>query len=162
MMASSGDYTVGRPALDEYGYTAEDDDNAKLVSPSFVIASRLGAVLSTYSNLSRLSSRQKLVVFADHCKKYVEVDDVNDDGRTKGQVYDNWRLPTEAELKIIMDIQGGDGVDAQAIDFLLNGGYYMSASGPVFNPKNTSGVKNPANDKWSVSDVAIRCVRDAF
>ena len=162
MMASSGKYTVGRPALDEYGYTAGDDDNAKLVSPSFVIASRLGAVLSTYSNLSRLNSKQKLVVFADHCKNYVEVDDVNDDGRTKGQVYDNWRLPTEAELKIIMDIQGGDGVDAPAIDFLLNGGYYMSASGPVFNPKNTSGVKNPANDKWSVSDVAIRCVRDAF
>ena len=161
MMASSKDYTVGRPALDEYGYTAEDENNAKLVSPSFVIASRLGAVLSTYSNLSRLTSKQKLVVFADHCKNYVEVDDVNDDGRTKGQVYDNWRLPTEAELKIIMDIQGGDGVDAQAIDFLLNGGYYMSASGPVFNPKNTSGVKQ-ANDKWSVSDVAIRCVRDAF
>lgn len=161
MMASSGDYTVGRPALDEYGYTAEDENNAKLVSPSFVIASRLGAVLSTYSNLNRLTSKQKLVVFADHCKNYVEVDDVNDDGRTKGQVYDNWRLPTEAELKIIMDIQGGDGVDAQAIDFLLNGGYYMSASGPVFNPKNTSGVRE-ANDKWSVSDVAIRCVRDAF
>ena len=162
MMASSKDYTVGRPALDEYGYTDDSDDNAKLVSPSFVIASRLGAVLSTYSNLSGMSSKNKLVVFADHCKNYVEVDDVNDDGRTKGQVYDNWRLPTEAELKIIMDLQGGDGVDAPAIDFLLNGGYYMSASGPVFNPKNTSGVKNPANDKWSVSDVAIRCVRDAF
>ena len=161
MMASSKDYTVGRPALDEYGYTDDSDDNAKLVSPSFVIASRLGAVLSTYSNLSGMSSKDKLVVFADHCKNYVEVDDVNDDGKTKGQVYDNWRLPTEAELKIIMDIQGGDGVDAQAIDFLLNGGYYMSASGPVFNKKNTSNVKE-ANDKWSVSDVAIRCVRDAF
>jgi hypothetical protein len=161
MMASSGNYTVGRPALDEYGYTAGDDDNAKLISPSFVIASRLGAVLSTYSNLSRLNSKEKLVVFADHCKNYVEVEDVNDDGKTKGQVYDNWRLPTEAELKIIMDIQGGDGVDAQAIDFLLNGGYYMSASGPVFNPKNTSGVSE-ASDKWSVADVAIRCVRDAY
>lgn len=161
MMASSKDYTLGRPALDEHGYTAEDDDNAKLVSPSFVIASRLGAVLSTYSNLSRLDSREKLVVFADHCKNYVEVDDVNDDGRNPVEVHDNWRLPTEAELKIIMDLQGGDGVDAPAIDFLLNGGYYMSASGPVFNPKNTSGVKQ-ANDKWSVSDVAIRCVRDAF
>ena len=161
MMASSGDYTVGRPALDEYGYTAEDDDNAKLVSPSFVIASRLGAVLSTYSNLSRLNSKEKLVVFADHCKNYVEVDDVNDDKKDPVEVHDNWRLPTEAELKIIMDIQGGDGVDAPAIDFLLNGGYYMSASGPVFNPKNTSGVRE-ANDKWSVSDVAIRCVRDAF
>ena len=162
MMASSGAYTVGRPALDEYGYTDDSPDNAKLVSPSFVIASRLGAVLSTYSNLSRLDSREKLVVFADHCKNYVEVDDINDDGKNPVEVHDNWRLPTEAELKIIMDLQGGDGVDAPAIDFLLNGGYYMSASGPVFNPKNTSGVKNPASDKWSVSDVAIRCVRDAF
>lgn len=161
MMASSGDYILARPNLDEDGFTAGDDNNAKLVSPSFVIASRLGAVLSTYSNLSKLNSRQKLVVFADHCKNYVEVDDVNDDGKTAGKVYDNWRLPTEAELKIIMDLQGGDGVDAEAIDFLLNGGYYMSASGPVFNPKNTSNVKEAA-DKWSVSDVAIRCVRDAY
>ncbi|MBO5833161.1 MAG: hypothetical protein J6Q95_07715 [Alistipes sp.] len=161
MMASSGDYILARPNLDEDGFTAGDDNNAKLVSPSFVIASRLGAVLSTYSNLSTLNSRQKLLVFADHCKNYVEVDDVNDDGKTAGKVYDNWRLPTEAELKIIMDLQGGDGVDAEAIDFLLNGGYYMSASGPVFNPKNTSNVKE-ATDKWSVSDVAIRCVRDAY
>ncbi|MEE0237093.1 MAG: hypothetical protein UD961_13200, partial [Bacteroidales bacterium] len=121
MMASSGDYTVGRPALDEYGYTAGDDDNAKLVSPSFVIASRLGAVLSTYSNLSRLNSRQKLVVFADHCKNYVEVDDVNDDKKDPVEVHDNWRLPTEAELKIIMNIQGTSGQNADAIDFLLNG-----------------------------------------
>ena len=161
MMATSGDYIIARPNLDEYGFTADDDNNAKLVSPSFVIASRLGAVLSTYSNLSSMDSRKKLVVFADHCKNYVEVDDVNDDGATKGNVYDNWRLPTEAELKIIMELQGGDGVDAPAIDFLLNGGYYMSASGPVFNPKNTSSVREAA-DKWSVSDVAIRCVRDAF
>lgn len=161
MMATSGDYILARPNIDEYGFTAGDENNAKLVSPSFVIASRLGAVLSTYSNLSTLNSRQKLVVFADHCKNYVEVDDVNDDGKTAGAVHDNWRLPTEAELKIIMELQGGDGVDAEAIDFLLNGGYYMSASGPVFNPKNTSNVKEAA-DKWSVSDVAIRCVRDAY
>ena len=161
MMASSGEYTLGRPALDEYGYTAGDEENSKLVSPSFVIASRLGAVLSTYSNLSKLNSRQKLVVFADHCKNYVEVDDENDDKKDPVKVYDNWRLPTEAELKIIIDIQGTSGQNADAIDFLLNGGYYMSASGPVFNPKNTSNVKQAA-DKWSVSDVAIRCVRDAY
>lgn len=161
VMASSKDYILARPNIDEYGYTAGDDNNAKLVSPSFVIASRLGAVLSTYSGLSGMSAEKKLVVFADHCKNYVEVEDVNDDGRTKGEVYDNWRLPTEAELNIIMKLQGGDGENADAIDFLLNGGYYMSASGPVFNPKNTSGVSQ-ANDKWSVNDVAIRCVRDAY
>ena len=161
VMASSKDYILARPNMDEYGYTAGDDNNAKLVSPSFVIASRLGAVLSTYSGLSDMSAKKKLVVFADHCKNYVEVDDTNDDKKAPVEVYDNWRLPTEAELKIIMDLQGGDGEDADAIDFLLNGGYYMSASGPVFNPKNTSNVTE-ANDKWSVSDVAIRCVRDAY
>ena len=161
LMATSGDYILARPNLDEYGYTAGDDNNAKLVSPSFVIASRLGAVLSTYSGLSGMSAEKKLVVFADHCKNYVEVDDINDDGKEPSIKYDNWRLPTEAELKIIMDLQGGDGVNADAIDFLLNGGYYMSASGPVFNPKNDSNVKE-ADDKWSVTDVAIRCVRDAY
>ena len=161
MMASSGEYTLGRPALDEYGYTAGDAENAKLVSPSFVIASRLGAVLSTYSGLSSMSNDKKLVAFADHCKNYVEVDDVNDDAKAPVEVYDNWRLPTEAELKIIMQIQGTDGQNADAIDFLLNGGYYMSASGPVFNPKNTDSTTELSNP-MNASGVAIRCVRDAF
>ncbi len=161
MMASSKDYTLARPALDEYGYTAGDEENSKLVSPSFVIASRLGAVLSTYSNLSSMSNDKKLIAFADHCKNYVEVDDVNDDKKAPVKVYDNWRLPTEAELKIIMEIQGTSGQNADAIDFLLNGGYYMSASGPVYNHKNNDGtdeLPNPMN----ASGVAIRCVRDAF
>jgi hypothetical protein len=160
-MASSGDYTLGRPALDEHGYTAGDEDNAKLVSPSFVIASRLGAVLSTYSGLSSMSNEKKLVVFADHCKNYVEVDDENDDKNDPVKVYDNWRLPTEAELKIIIDIQGESGQSADAIDYLLNGGYYMSASGPVFNPKNNDSTTQLV-DPMEAESVAIRCVRDAY
>ena len=158
MMASSGDYTLGRPALDENGYTASDEENSKLVSPSFVIASRLGAVLSSYSGLSSMSNDKKLIVFADHCKNYVEVDDVNDDKKAPVVVYDNWRLPTEAELKIIMEIQGTKGSNADAIDYLLNGRYYMSASGPVFNYKyDTSNSGTATND-----NAAIRCVRDAY
>ena len=161
MMASSGEYTLGRPALDEWGYTAGDEENSKLVSPSFVIASRLGAVLSTYSGLSNMTNDKKLIAFADHCKNYVEVDDVNDDKKAPVEVYDNWRLPTEAELKIIMDIQGASGQNADAIDYLLNGGYYMSASGPVFNHKNSDDTKELA-DPMKATGVAIRCVRDAF
>lgn len=161
VMASSNDYIIGRPAIDENGHTAGDPENAKLVSPSFVIASRLGAVLSTYSNLSNMSNDRKLVVFADHAKNYVEVDDVNDDKKDPVVVYDNWRLPTEAELKIIMDIQGTSGQNADAIDYLLNGAYYMSASGPVYNSKNSDGTKPLANP-WDAKDVAIRCVRDVF
>ncbi len=161
MMASSDEYTLGRPALDEHGYTAGDKENSKLVSPSFVIASRLGAVLSTYSGLSNMSNDKKLVAFADHCKNYVEVDDVNDDKKDPIITYDNWRLPTEAELKIIINIQGESGQNADAIDYLLNGAYYMSASGPVYNPKNSDGTKELA-DPMKATDVAIRCVRDAY
>ena len=158
VMASSGDYTLARPALDENGYTASDANNAKLVSPSFVIASRLGAVLSSYSGLSNMSNDKKLIVFADHCKNYVEVDDVNDDKKDPVKVYDNWRLPTEAEIKIIIAIQGTNGSNADAIDYLLNGRYYMSASGPVFNNKyDTTNSGTATND-----NAAIRCVRDAF
>ena len=161
VMASSEDYTIGRPALDEYGYTAGDADNAKLVSPSFVIASRLGAVLSTYSGLSNMSNDKKLVAFADHCKNYVEVDDVNDDKKDPVEVHDNWRLPTKAELEIIIKIQGTKNQNADAIDFLLNGGYYMSASGPVFNNKNDDKTTE-LEDPMKATGVAIRCVRDAF
>ena len=161
VMASSDQYTIGRPAIDEYGYTAGDVENSKLVSPSFVIASRLGAVISTYGGLDGMANDKKLVAFADHCKNYVEVDDVNDDKKDPVVVHDNWRLPTKAELEIIMKIQGGQNDNAVAIDFLLNGGYYMSASGPVFNVKNNDGTVELA-DPMQAAGVAIRCVRDAF
>jgi hypothetical protein len=64
-------------------------------------------------------------------------------------------------LKIIINIQGESGQNADAIDYLLNGAYYMSASGPVFNPKNNDGTKELANP-MNAKDVAIRCVRDAY
>ena len=41
--ASSGKYIVGIPELDSDGFTDHGEDNAKLVSPSFMIASQLGA-----------------------------------------------------------------------------------------------------------------------
>ena len=48
-----------------------------------------------------------------------------------------------------------------AIDYLLNGAYFMSASGPVYIPKNSDGSSALANPMVA-KDVAIRCVRDAF
>ena len=155
LMASSDQYTLGRPRIDENGYTASDEENAKLVSPSFVIASRLGAIYATSGGLSDLTNEQKLIVFADHAKNYVEVDDIDDKKDANNVVvYDNWRLPTRAEIEIIIELQGADGQDAEAIDYLLNGAYYMSASGPVYNPKHTNGS--------SSSNVAVRCVRDVY
>lgn len=110
-----------------------------------------------------MDNEKKLVVFADHCKQYVEVDDVNDDKKDPVVVYDNWRLPTKAELEIIIQLQATERQDDDAaIDYLLNGEYYMSASGPVFNTKNDSNIENPEDDLWDADDVAIRCVRDAY
>ncbi len=128
--ASSGEYTLGRPRLDENGYTDDGSDNAELVSPSFMLASQLGAVQA-------IDAREGA---AQHCERYVEV-------TRDGTVYDDWRLPTEAEVNIIYKFQN----DSEVMDEVLSGNRYWSASGLVPKP----GVSNP-------SDRAIRCIRDAY
>lgn len=156
--ATSDEYIVGRPRMDENGYTDSGSDNALLVSPSFMIASRLGSIYTTYGNLDDISDTEdsnrngipdRREIFNIHCENYVEVYK-NKNG--EAVVLDNWRLPTEAELKIIETLQGGKNDNADAIDYLLNGQYYMSASGPVKN--NKADVEGNGS--------AIRCVRDAY
>lgn len=154
--ATSEDYNLGVPRLTsdpnvDFEFTDPGDDNANLVSPSFMIASRLGFVNS--NNFGAADTQTKrLSLSRDHCAYYVEV--AND-----GTVYDDWRLPTASELRIIMELQGTSSQSADAIDYLLNADYYYSASGPVFNPKNDSNVSESRadDDSW-----AIRCIRDAY
>ena len=64
-----------------------------------------------------------------------------------GTVYDDWRLPTEAEINIIYKYQNASDV----MDEVLAGKRYWSASGLVTKP----GVS-------STNDRAIRCIRDAY
>lgn len=158
--ATSKDYKLGVPRQTtsdnvDYYYTDPGADNEKLVSPSFMIASRLGFITtgSGSSLTSKANTEEKrLAAFRDHCAMYVEVDD-------SGKVYDDWRLPTTEELKIIIGLQGTASESADAIDYLLNAVYYYSASGRVFNPGNDDNVSTaPASSSsWSV-----RCVRDAY
>lgn len=130
--STSKDYTLGRPRLTDEGITDPDEDNALLVSPSFMIASQLGAVFTVDDEH----------MAASHCREYVEVD-------REGNVYDDWRLPTAAELKLIIDFQYKP--DA-AMDEVLAGKSYYSASGPVRNDQGSN----------SISGTAIRCVRDVY
>jgi hypothetical protein len=154
--ATSGEYNLGVPRQTtsdnvDFAYTDPGHDNENLVSPSFMIASRLGFVNS--GGLSSANTKEKRQsVSRDHCAYYVEVAD-------NGTVYDDWRLPTASELRIIMELQGTSSQSADAIDYLLNADYYYSASGPVFNPKNDSNVSEGRadDDSW-----AIRCIRDAY
>lgn len=126
--ATSSKYTIGKPVLDDDGYTDSSADNAELVSPSFMIASQLGATQSC-SNSQSASS---------HCNQYVEV-------AQDGTIYDDWRLPTAAEINIIIDLQ----YNSQAMDPVLTGATYWSASG-VQNTGTGDG-----NNR-------IRCIRDAY
>lgn len=78
-------------------------------------------------------------------------------------VYDDWRLPTRAELEIIDGFQAN--IDAHelggslsnsgtyAMDWLLDRKQYWSANGAV------TITNNPANSR---SGIGIRCVRDHF
>mgnify|MGYP000720028022 CR=1 FL=1 len=128
---TSSEYVLSVPAMDKDGYTESSPENNKLVAPAFMIASQLGTV--TNQNFSSTK---------EHCKQYAEKS-------LAGEVYEDWRLPTEAELKIIEKYQG---VDGSVIDIVLGGKYYWAASGKrVFI---SSGDNYPDNNK-----AFIRCIR---
>lgn len=149
LTATSDTYTVGVPRLiedeDNPGLMVTDPgkDNEMLVSPSFMIASSLGGFMLGSGNLTLDDSQNSLRVAREHCANYVEV-------AWDGTVYDDWRLPTRAELNIIMNFQGNENEDADAIDYLLNAQYYYSANGRV------------ENSKKNMNGTGVRCVRDAY
>ncbi len=150
--ATSSEYTIGIPKVDSNGYTVSSADNARLVSPSFMIASQLGAVWSGKTGFNREAA-------AYHCSKYVEVYKLSayeqgaktttENGQT---VYykelRGWRLPTAAEIDIIVDHQTG-----VAMDVVLAGGRYYSA-GP--NQYTSTGLDNDD------TTIYTRCIRDAY
>lgn len=133
--SSSDKYTLGRPRITN-GVTDPGSDNAELVSPSFMIASQLGAVYTASS----------VEMAASHCKQYVEV---YKDENGNSVHLDDWRLPTKAEIEIIIEFQYKENA---AMDEVLAGKSYYSASGVVANPDGSS----------TSGHVAIRCVRDAY
>lgn len=135
--ASSSTYTLGLPKIKD-GKTDSGDDNALLVSPSFMIASQLGAVSTT----------NDIDVAAKHCEQYVEV---YKDKETNQIIHLNdWRLPTKAEVEIILKFQYKKNA---AMDEVLAGKWYWSASGSVYNSSGEDGTETEAY---------IRCIRDAY
>ena len=132
------DYVLGLPRMNDAGYTDDGVDNAKIVSPSFMIASQLGAV----------QAAESVEQAASHCAQYVEVTNRgNKTDNTDVVAYHDWRLPTKAEINIIYKYQ----TNSDAMDEVLSGDQYWSASGLVPKP----GESDP-------EDQAIRCIRDAY
>lgn len=136
--ATSRNYVVARPRLDANGYTERSQDNSRLVSPSFMIASQLGATLSPEGGIDQAES---------HCERYIEV-------AKDGTAYSDWRLPTAAEIDII--IQHQDISEAMAV-VLSGSSYYCSWN----MDSNNKVIYTKATGK-SGSQNAVRCIRDAY
>ena len=79
-----------------YETAVSSKENDQLISPNFTLASHLGYVTSTNKD-------ENFWEFAElHCGEYVETYQ-DEEGNTV--VYDNWRLPTSAEIEVILRYQ---------------------------------------------------------
>lgn len=125
-------YNIAHPIAGANGYSSDN-----VVSPAFMIASQLGAIYANY-----LTKKDA----PEHCKTYREVD-------VNGKKYDNWRLPTAAEIKFIADFQKesfktNSNTSKSPVKTVLTGDSYYTMDGETID----TGMQEPGP--------AIRCVRD--
>ena len=149
--ATSADYIVARPRLDADGFTESTPENTRLVSPSFMIASQLGATNIPGGFGGFGGSIRELPGGIDqakrHCELYVEVG-------ADGQVYDDWRLPTAAEIDIIIKHQHASDAMAE----VLSGSRYYCA----YNIENGQPIHTKSSEGGNSGSCHVRCIRDAY
>ena len=152
--ATSKDYVLGKPLLDDDKTCKNTPENAKMVSPSFMIASQLGTLNGADTYNTDYYNKAK-----NHCLNYVETYILNDDGdnefeENRGEKVihlDDWRLPTKEEINIIVQNQTGD-----AMDNLLIGQYYICITGDKNAPYTQAQASTERTGYYT------RCVRDAY
>lgn len=130
LTSSSSEYVIGYPKIDNFG----SEDN--VVSPAFMLASQLGAMTVSGNGAT-------YEVAKTHCGTYLEVD-------KDGYEYRNWRLPTQAEINVIIKYQSNPDTQDITMASVLTGRYYWALDG-------TSVLANTADNRnvyW------VRCVRD--
>jgi hypothetical protein len=144
--------TLGYPVITGTFTTDNTLANANTISPAFMIASQLGVVSA---NAGRTTAYT-------HCQDYVEVtykyprfkgsisngNYTGGDGILDWAVYSDWRLPTEAEIKIIADYQNNQG----AVAIVLAGQRYYALTGT--STETVNALSSGSNGNY------IRCVRD--
>lgn len=147
--ATSTQYRISRPLM-EYGtnhdtipetdetrmVAVSSEENNRLLSPRFMLASQLG-------NNSAVNYWETA---RDQCKSYVEV------GRD-GTVYNDWRLPTIAELEIVKNYQLDEDVYDITMNKILNSDgdtnpCYWTAGKDVY--VNTTGAGQVAYQTYSI------------
>lgn len=141
--------------------TKRDAETARMVSPSFELASQLGATErwsyleygwtqegpmwnpSWYST-NKIGANEETALC--DCALYTETRIVNG----KEVVLDDWRLPTEAEIRLIDQLQNDPN---SAVQSIMTGRYYWSA-------KSDAAIELQGGSEGSTSRAYTRCVRD--
>lgn len=139
--------------------TKNDEETSRMVSPSFELASQLGATRpmpyfyrGSYSHpqVGDPESRRRSATYS--CAIYTETRK-NKDGTYL--TLDDWRLPTEAEIELIDKLQNDS---KSAVKRIMTGPFYWDA----YLGNKAMRMTNP--DNWNTGadeDKAhVRCVRD--
>ncbi len=150
---SDNEYCLGIPQTDANGYTVNTPDNNKLISPSLMVASQLGCT-KAWGNRSEVEL---------HCKQYAEK-------TASGVVYDDWRLPTRAEMDMLTYYQRpGSTADPNpsVVKQTFRCYWYWCADGVYTNQYGISsydfgseGGLDLGGYEASQNEPAVRCVRD--
>lgn len=141
--------------------TKRDAETAQMVSPSFELASQLGATERwpyleygwteggswfnpTWSRTNKIGAFEETALC--DCALYTETRIVDGQEVT----LDDWRLPTEAEIRLIDQLQNDPN---SAVKAIMTGAYYWSA-------KSDAAIELQGGSEGSTSQAFTRCVRD--
>ena len=141
--------------------TKRDAETAQMVSPSFELASQLGATKRwpyleygwteggswfnpTWSRTNKIGAFEETALC--DCALYTETRIV--DGQE--ETLDDWRLPTEAEIRLIDQLQNDPN---SAVKSIMTGRYYWSA-------KSDAAIELQGGSEGSPTKAYTRCVRD--
>lgn len=141
--------------------TKRDAETAQMVSPSFELASQLGATerwpyleYGWYYSRGKWIETSKIGAYKEtalcDCALYTETRIVNG----KEVILDDWRLPTEAEIRLIDQLQNDPN---SAVQSIMTGNYYWDAQ----NGNGATKMSKPSPGSQGSSTRAFtRCVRD--
>ena len=141
---------------ESHDLTKDDLETSRMVSPSFELASQLGATFTWpyyrfaffYSGKPQIDTENKKSA-TYNCATYVEY-------RVKDGVTEEvkgWRLPTEAEIELIDQLQNDT---KSAVKRIMTGRYYWDS----YSANGAKLMTHPESGGSSSDRAHIRCVRD--
>jgi hypothetical protein len=132
-LAPAGDLIWGFPPTDSQGQTINSEEVANMISPRFEMASQFGASLPKSYSLAQ-----------EQCRRYTET---AEDGTVKS----GWRLPTQAEIKFIDELQNNPN---NSLGLVMTAKWYWDAY------SSNGAYQMIGGSDGSSTSAYVRCIRD--